>query len=453
MKLLVFAHVPPPHHGQSYMVQLMLEGFGGDWRRLRGGTRAGPSSPLGVECYHVNARLSQKLEDIGDFRISKFLLLIGYCVQAIWCRFRYGVTNLYYIPAPGKRSALYRDWLVMFLCRPFYKRIILHWHAAGLAKWLETVMQIQSRSLTYRLLKRVDLSIVLSQYNKGDAEKLFARRIAVVGNGIPDPCPEFATAVLPRRRARLAARLKLLAGQALSRSEVAAAGGDPQVFRVLFLAHCTREKGLFDTIEAAALARRALVDARSPLSLELMVAGDFISPAEREEFDRRLAELDPNTAEEEGRERSVDATDSPPPVRPPLVRYIGFVYGEAKNRVLAEADCFCFPTYYYAESFGLVLVESMAFGLPLITTPWRSIPELLPEDYPGLVPIHRPAQVADKLQAFPTLDMAESLRERFVAHFTFERHLAGLAAALHALDQPMTEPDEPSPRLCESPAR
>ncbi len=24
MKLLVFAHTPPPHHGQSYMVQLML---------------------------------------------------------------------------------------------------------------------------------------------------------------------------------------------------------------------------------------------------------------------------------------------------------------------------------------------------------------------------------------------------------------------------------------------
>ncbi len=33
MKLLVFAHTPPPHHGQSYMVKLMLDGFGGDVRR------------------------------------------------------------------------------------------------------------------------------------------------------------------------------------------------------------------------------------------------------------------------------------------------------------------------------------------------------------------------------------------------------------------------------------
>jgi len=35
MKLLVYAHTPPPHHGQSYMVQLMVHGFGGDHRRRR----------------------------------------------------------------------------------------------------------------------------------------------------------------------------------------------------------------------------------------------------------------------------------------------------------------------------------------------------------------------------------------------------------------------------------
>src|SRR5881397_3552905 len=147
MKLLVFAHTPPPHHGQSYMVQLMLAGFGGDWRR-DGKTPEKAGCTFGIDCYHVNARLSQKLEDIGDLRIGKFILLLGYCAQAVWCRFRYGVRNFYYIPAPGKRSALYRDWFVMLLCRRFFKRVILHWHAAGLAKWLETMVQLRSRSLT-----------------------------------------------------------------------------------------------------------------------------------------------------------------------------------------------------------------------------------------------------------------------------------------------------------------
>src|SRR5689334_15802294 len=168
MKLLVFAHTPPPHHGQSYMVQLMLQGFGGDRRKQRRNQAAdeNPARDLGVELYHVNARLSKKLEDIGDLRIGKFVLLLGYCLQAVWCRYRYGVKNFYYIPAPGKRSALLRDWMVMLICRPFFRRIILHWHAAGLAKWLETSVQMRSRSLTYHFMKQVDLSIVLSRYNR-----------------------------------------------------------------------------------------------------------------------------------------------------------------------------------------------------------------------------------------------------------------------------------------------
>src|SRR5262245_36484600 len=241
MKLLVFAHTPPPHHGQSYMVQLMLEGFGGDRRKPTMAVRQEPGQDT-IACYHVNARLSQNLEDIGDLRIGKFFLLLGYCLSALWCRFRYGVTTFYYIPAPGKPSALYRDWLVMMICRPFFKKVILHWHAAGLAKWLETVVQMRSRSLTFRFMKYVDLSIVLSKYNQADAEKIFSQRIRVVSNGIPDPCPDFRNEVLPRRLARFAARRKLLQNETLEKQEQIDAGGDPQTVKVLYLAHCTHEK-------------------------------------------------------------------------------------------------------------------------------------------------------------------------------------------------------------------
>src|SRR5216684_6335616 len=239
MKLLVFAHTPPPHHGQSYMVQLMLAGFGGNRRnsaeQSSTAAEASGGESFDIDCYHVNARLSQKLEDIGDLRIGKFILLIGYCAQAIWCRFRYGVTNFYYVPAPGKRSALYRDWLVMLICRPFFKRAILHWHAAGLGKWLETDVQMRFRSLTYRLMRQVDLSVVLSKYNRADAEKLFSRRIRVVSNGIADPCPGFAREILPRRKARLAARRKLVAGQGLGTDDLKDTGADPQTLKVLYL--------------------------------------------------------------------------------------------------------------------------------------------------------------------------------------------------------------------------
>jgi len=412
MKLLVFAHTPPPHHGQSYMVQLMLEGFGGDRRKdVQPATGGGTKGAFCIECYHVNTRLSKKLEDIGDLRLGKFFLLLGYCLQAIWCRFRYGVDNFYYIPAPGKRSALYRDWVVMLICRPFFKRVILHWHAAGLAKWLEMVVTMRSRSLTYRLMKQADLSIVLSKYNRADAEKLFSRRVRVVSNGIPDPCPRFATEVLTRRKARFAARRKLLSGAKLEDADLRDTGGDPQEIKVLYLAHCTREKGVFDTLVAVTLASERLRSRQAPVSLRLLVTGGFVKAEEKAEFGRKLAE--PGMAD--------------------LVQYLGFVSGEQKHQLLREADLFCFPTYYENENQPVNLIEALAFGLPILTTRWRSLPELFPENYPGLVNVRSPEQLADRLLALMTVETGEGFRDIFLNSFTLERHLAGLAEAFTQL--------------------
>jgi hypothetical protein len=61
MKLLVFAHVPPPYHGQSYEVERLLNGYGGNHRVRKHRESTGPANPYGIECYHVNARYSRTL--------------------------------------------------------------------------------------------------------------------------------------------------------------------------------------------------------------------------------------------------------------------------------------------------------------------------------------------------------------------------------------------------------
>jgi len=438
MKLLVFAHTPPPHHGQSYMVQLMLNGFGGDRRKRPSAGKEDDSKQssanpqgqrFGIECYHVNARLSKELEDIGDLRVGKFILLLRYCLEAIWCRWRYGVSTLYYIPAPGKPSALYRDWMVMFICRRFFKRVILHWHAAGLAKWLEMVVQMRSRSITYQVMKQVDLSIVLSQYNRADAEKLFSQRIQIISNGIPDPCPRFEREVLPRRQARFAVRKKLLAGQSLTEEEIQSAGPEPRQVRVVYLAHCTREKGVFDAVNGVFLAAKRLAERKFPVSLKLLVAGTFVSPDERAEFDRLLTL--PGMSE--------------------LVHYFGFVSGETKLKLLREADLFCFPTYYENENQPVNLIEAMAFGLPILTTRWRSLPELFPANYAGLVDIRSPEQIANVMPALMTGEAGDGFRDIFLRHYTIERHLSGLAEAFTSIERPVAHPAATMP--VPSPAR
>jgi glycosyltransferase involved in cell wall biosynthesis len=384
------------------MVKLLLDGFGGDCRQ------PGERSPdgYGIECYHVNARFSKTLEDVGEFQGGKIFLILFYCLQALWCRFRHGVTTLYYVPAPGKSVAVYRDWLVMFICRPFFRKIILHWHAAGLAKWLETCVQIRSRAVTYRLFKPVDLSIVLSHYNVADAEKLLSRHIAIVPVGVPGLDSEFVAEILTQRRTRIAARQKILAGEA------SPAGDSAKTVDVLFLAHCTREKGVFDTVEAVALANEKNAAEKSPLQFRLTLVGAFASENEEKELRDFIRQCGVQT----------------------IVEILGFVSAERKAQALAGADIFCFPTYYLAENQPGTLIEAMAYGLPIVTTRWRSIPEMLPESYPGLVDAKSPDQIALALRRVAAEDFTGSLREMFLRRFTLEQHLAGMATAIRSVE-------------------
>ena len=133
---------------------------------------------------------------------------------------------------------------------------------------------------------------------------------------------------------------------------------------------------------------------------------------EKAEFDRKLAE--PGMAD--------------------LVQYLGFVSGEQKHQLLREADLFCFPTYYENENQPVNLIEALAFGLPVLTTRWRSLPELFPENYPGLVNVRSPEQLADRLLALITVETGEGFRDIYLRSYTLERHLAGLADAFRQLE-------------------
>ena len=160
------------------------------------------------------------------------------------------------------------------------------------------------------------------------------------------------------------------------------------------------------------------------MKVELTVAGEFLTAAEQAEFSQRIQQ--PDLHDENGRS---------------LVNYIGFVRGETKKRAFIEADCFCFPTYYYAESFGLVVVEAMAAGLPIITTRWRSLSEMMPAHYPGLVEIRSPQQVAQAMHMLMSREAGEGFREMYLARFTLEAHLTKLAEAITTVEHAVPTPN------------
>jgi glycosyltransferase involved in cell wall biosynthesis len=252
------------------------------------------------------------------------------------------------------------------------------------------------------LLGRHDLSIVLRPYHRRDAEFLAAREIRVIPNGLPDPCPDFAATVLPRRREAAALRCRAVAG--------GCGAGEPRVVRVLFLSLIRAEKGIFDALEGVARANTRL--RQIGVRLELIVAGDFASPTVRQQFEQRVA-----------------APDLAGP--PPVVRTVGFVSGADKDRLWREADCLCFPTRL-PEGFPLTLAEAMAYGLPVLTSDCFGLPEILPPGYPGVFATGEPESLAARLVEFLHRDYDPGLRDWFLEHYTAERFAERMRAALRA---------------------
>ena len=383
MKLLVFAHVPPPFHGQSFMVQQLLDELHGD---------------ESIELFHVDSRLSRDVDDIASASLRKLALLLGYCIKAVWVRLRRGADHFYYVPAPGLRNAVYRDGIVMLLCRPFFRRTIFHYQASGVGGWLETEARGWERWVSRRLLGRPALSIVLGDFYHEDAAKLSPRRIVTVPNCAPDPCPDYESRLKPAQQAR------------------ARALGQAGTLRLLYLSLCYREKGLFDAIEAVAEVNARLRASGLAKRVQLDVAGKFYLPEEEAEFNVRLGQA--------------DLIDS----QGPLVVYHGFADEPKKRDLFAQADAFVLASYYEFEAHPVSLVEAMAHGLPVITTRWRILPELFPAGYEGLVDTKAPGQIANRLEGFLGRADEAGLRDRFLRHFTRRAFGENIRAALLALE-------------------
>ena len=119
-----------------------------------------------------------------------------------------------------------------------------------------------------------------------------------------------------------------------------------------------------------------------------------------------------------------------PLLRDPLIEYVGEIGERDKAAFLGGARGLLFPIDW-PEPFGLVLIEAMACGTPVIAYRRGSVPEVIDDDWTGFIV----DDVAGAVAAVAKLECLDcgAVRARFEQRFTAKRMANDYLTAYHSL--------------------
>jgi glycosyltransferase involved in cell wall biosynthesis len=137
--------------------------------------------------------------------------------------------------------------------------------------------------------------------------------------------------------------------------------------------------------------------------MRLVIAGKCVEPVEREYFERQVR-----------------------PRLAPQDHLFGMADSAQKRKLLAEARCLLFPVQW-EEPFGMVMIEAMACGTPVVALRAGSVPEVVAHGRTGLICDH-PEQLPAALAKVDQIDPA-ACRQRVVEYFNVDRLASGYEAA------------------------
>jgi glycosyltransferase involved in cell wall biosynthesis len=144
------------------------------------------------------------------------------------------------------------------------------------------------------------------------------------------------------------------------------------------------------------------IDAARQAGLKIVLAGKCTEPAERAYFAR---EVEPRLG--------------------PDTEIFGVADATAKRDLLSRACCLLFPICW-DEPFGLVVIEAMACGTPVVAMRRGAVPELIRAGRTGMI-VDRPDELPGAIAAARELDPAHC-REHVEACFATEVMAAGYEA-------------------------
>jgi glycosyltransferase involved in cell wall biosynthesis len=324
------------------------------------------------DCYqleHWNFEFSKDLNQYRKTSFSKVRELL--CVLERLVRLRgCGRIDLQIYPSGGPHCApVVRDIMLMPLALLASRRVLVHFQAAGAARAAETIPSFLRRALSF-IHRRCWGAIVLTEFGKEDPRSLGMERIFLIPNGVEDcnPAPHSFRANGKRT--------------------------------LLHVGHLCPVKGTTILLEAF-----ARLSSRGDTHLRLV--GECMAPYSADTLARDIERLELQD----------------------VVSWAGRLTGEDLQEEYRRGSLLVFPSVAPYESFGLVLVEAMMWGLPLVVSDWRANAEVAGNGCGGVV--YKPgrdhvaslsaalAEALERENEWP--EWSKKNRERYEAFYTVER--------------------------------
>lgn len=360
--VVVAGQTPPPTGGQNVMVQRILEELSVDrgWRTV-----------------HLPFYFTPNFQTVRRFRVGKVVELYAVFWRFLGLVARHGRPDILLYPSGGPQTVpVIRDILLLPILCLFSRRVTVQFHAAGIAERLRKKSGLLEWLLRWAY-RRVGGAIVMTDFNRCDPEALGIANIAVIPHRLPDENPE---GKLPDYSAFPNSSSLILPPSSF--------------FTLLYAGHLYDLKGTPQLIEAF-----GEIASEFPW-IRLVLMGEFLPPYSEEECRARCREL-----------RIEDR-----------VEITGVLHGENKASRFQQAHLFIFPSIAPYESFGLVMVEAMMWGLPILATDWRGN-----RDVAGPGGIYAAVDESMRIQFAETLRKAFAQPQALVAGGTrsrrrFEEH-------------------------------
>ena len=364
-KLILVGPLPPPYHGQSLSFKMLFES---------------------LSEHHEVSIVNLADNDIDGNRGLRSILKRAVKYQFIFFNYlREIITGKcrIYLTISQSRQGFFRDFVMIWLAVLLRRPVVVHLKGGNYGVFYEK-QPSWIRYLIRQTLLRTERILVLGKrlVNMYDFDPKLSDRIYVVENGLPYETP------LPRVKSLV----------------------DGKTLELLFLSNLVESKGYFDVLDAIALLKE------SGVKIICHFAGQFYANSDdkkvesaehaKELFYTRIAELDIQNN----------------------VVYHGVVSGESKEQLLQSSHIFLLPTRYNNEGQPVSIIEALAFGLPVVATDYRAIPDMLLESETGcFVDYGNALQIVDAVNYISNPlhyeRLSESCIKLFSAKFTREAHL------------------------------